>query len=418
MKRIIAACLALVMIFALASCAGGAGGGEAEGPLGVSEIIIGYVGPITGPFAGLGLPIHEGARWAIETINENGGIMGVPIRYEFRDDQGDPTRSATYVRELVDRIGIHMLIGSPNSPSVSAVLDFLTENRIVTFLNSASAGALVNHETYPYMFRTQVTNAIMAQGLIRDAQRVGFERVVLLGDNGTVGTDGIAALREYAALVGFEYLDVIQYAPGTVDMTPVAQAVARNNPDAILSFSLGEDAARVVSALDRVGLTGTLSFLGYMGTFVPNFVDLVGEGPAQFVTYQAVNAMSVPDGMYPPHLGHAQVFYDRVQDELGPFGLGERDYDWFGMGRVYDVVQIMRHIIETAGSLDPGALRDAVHGITDFPSVIYETGYNFSPTNHEGFNPDWLANCYLDRFIINEGYIRTEAVGVRTTRFD
>lgn len=436
-KRFLASCLALMLLLSLASCAeNGKPGASATPPtspsagtsadpaekadLGVDEIVIGYVGPITGPYAGLGLPVHEIAQYTVDELNAAGGIMGVPVKYVFRDDTGDPTKSATYVKELVEREGVTLLLGSPNSTSVSASLDYLTENKIVTLLCSASAANLIDSESYPYMFRTQVNNDIMAEALVKNAIKGEYKSIVLLGDNGTLGSDGIASMEKYAKEYGLEFASTVQFVPGTVDMTPVAQNIASANADCVAAFVTGADAAKIVSALDRVGMTGKYIYLGYMGTALANFTELAGEGPTANVLYQGLKCGSVVDGDENPNLGYAQDWYDTMYTKFGDYKIdgSGRTWGWIEAGRAYDCIMMMKYTIEETGSVDPDKIKGSLEGLTDFESVLYESGYTFTPTNHEAFNADELASCYMGKYIYDVGSLKGEPVTVRNALFD
>ncbi|MDR7855330.1 ABC transporter substrate-binding protein [Tissierella sp.] len=422
-KRILALGLSLIMVLSLVACTGSddsTPSGNSTSGLGVDEIVIGYVGPITGPYAGLGLPIHEIAKYTIDEINAEGGILGVPVRYVSRDDTGDPTKSATYVKELVEKEGIKLLLGPANSTCVAASLDYLTENKIVTLLASASAANLVDPVEYPYVFRTQVNNDTMAEGLVKNAIKGGYERVVLLGDNGTLGSDGIASMEKYAKEYGLDFASTVQFAPGTVDMTPVAQNIASANPDVVAAFATGADAAKIVAALDRVGMTGKYTYLGYMGTALANFGELAGEEPTQHVLYQGLKSGSVKEGDENPNLGYSQPWYDRMYTDFGDYKIdgSGRTWGWIEAGRAYDCLMLMKHAIEKTNSLDADKIKEALESVTNFESVLYESGYTFTATDHEGFSADELASCYMGRYLYDVGSLKGEPVTVRNPIFD
>ena len=441
-KRFLAFCLVLIMLLSLAACAEGGETGtpaatDSDAPsadtsadtseevseepdLGVDEIVIGYVGPITGPYAGLGLAIHEIAKYTVEEINKAGGIMGVPVKYVFRDDTGDPTKSATYIKELVELEGATLMLGPANSTCVAASLDYLTENKVVTLLCSASAANLIDPEAYPYMFRTQVNNDIMAEALIKSAIKGEYENVVLVGDNGTLGSDGIAAMEKYAEQYGLEFATTVEFAPNAVDMTPVAQNISNANADCVAAFATGADAAKIVAALDRVGMTGNYWYLGYMGTALANFTELAGEEPTQYVSYQGLKCGSVPEGDEEPDLGHAQAWYDMMYETFGDYKIdgSGRTWGWIEAGRAYDCLMLFKYTIEQSASVDPDVIKEALEKVNEFASVLYESGYTFTATDHEGFSSDELANCLMGQYLYDVGSLKGEPVTVRTTMFD
>jgi len=79
------------------------------------EFLIGSVGCMSGPAAMLGKNLRIGVEFAVEEINKTGGINGMNVRAIFRDDEADPTKSLTLVRELVEKEKIHAFIGPTNT---------------------------------------------------------------------------------------------------------------------------------------------------------------------------------------------------------------------------------------------------------------------------------------------------------------
>ena len=69
-------------------------------------IRIGAVVPLTGAFAGGGAQIQRGYVYAVDAINEAGGVMveefgtALPLELDLRDDASDPNQTTSIMDEL------------------------------------------------------------------------------------------------------------------------------------------------------------------------------------------------------------------------------------------------------------------------------------------------------------------------------
>jgi len=76
-------------------------------PQGPEEILIGASLPLTGPLAFLGSQYSKGYNWAVEYINENGGVYveefekKIPLKLILYDDESQATRSVSIVERLI-----------------------------------------------------------------------------------------------------------------------------------------------------------------------------------------------------------------------------------------------------------------------------------------------------------------------------
>jgi len=77
--------IAIVLVGVL--LAGGAGLWLTRPLQNAETITIGYIGPLTGPSAVLGMDAAEALRIAVEEVNADGGIHGTPLRLVIEDDQ-------------------------------------------------------------------------------------------------------------------------------------------------------------------------------------------------------------------------------------------------------------------------------------------------------------------------------------------
>lgn len=82
MKKVISVAMAAAMAVSLVAC--GQGGGNQDN---AGKILIGGIGPTTGPNAQYGTAVRNGAEIAVEEINALGG--DIQFAYKFEDDETD-----------------------------------------------------------------------------------------------------------------------------------------------------------------------------------------------------------------------------------------------------------------------------------------------------------------------------------------
>ena len=84
-------------------------------------IVICTLAPLTGLFSGVGWPMVRGAEMAAKLINEEGGIMGRPIKLISRDTEIRPASAIRVAREAHDTEGAYLFTGVCSS-SISLAL--------------------------------------------------------------------------------------------------------------------------------------------------------------------------------------------------------------------------------------------------------------------------------------------------------
>lgn len=134
-KRFAAVFMVVVMMFSMAACGSDSGSGE-EG--GAAEFVIGGIGPTTGAAATYGEAVKNGAELAVAEINAAGGINGVPVRFEWQDDEHDAEKAVNAYNTLKDK-GIQMLMGTVTSAPCTAVVAKTAEDNMFQLTPSGSA---------------------------------------------------------------------------------------------------------------------------------------------------------------------------------------------------------------------------------------------------------------------------------------
>src|SRR5206468_127629 len=111
---------------------GGGGGCTAAQTPGVTagSVTIGSHQPLTGPAAPGYSEIAPAAKAMFSYINDNGGINGRKIKYIYKDDTYDPTRTVNVVKELVLQDKVFAIFNGLGTPTHAAVTDYLNAQKV------------------------------------------------------------------------------------------------------------------------------------------------------------------------------------------------------------------------------------------------------------------------------------------------
>jgi branched-chain amino acid transport system substrate-binding protein len=102
-----------------------------------SEIVFGSFGAQTGILGAVTRPAAAGVRAWAASLNRRGGLSGHPIRIVLGNDGGDPARTQTVVRHMVEEERVVAFL-NPFSFTLSAVLPYL-ESKAVPVLGGTNA---------------------------------------------------------------------------------------------------------------------------------------------------------------------------------------------------------------------------------------------------------------------------------------
>ena len=312
---------------------------------------------VTGSMAGVGAMHTEGAKMAVEDYNAQGGIHGVPVRLAIRDDEGNPTKTLTYMQELYEQGNGLFAVGPGMSAAGLACLDYMTENKIINvFLTST--GPVIDEEAWPYAFRIFYGSDIMARGMVEFAIANSSTKVAVVYDNSTTGQDGIASTDFWFEELNVDTSNVV-YIPfnmDEVDMSPVAQQIKDSGADVGLFFAMGADGARIVQALERIDYgEGKIKVFGSSGMGMPNFVDLAGDAARLVYRLQPKKVTMDPATMdFDDEI--VSAFHARVNETYGEYGEG-RQADFNGLTASYVGTLTVLRAIEMTGSVDSDVLK-------------------------------------------------------------
>src|SRR5262249_31777283 len=133
------------------------GGTTAANTPGVTSdtVTIGSHQPLTGPAAPGYSEIAPAANAMFSYINDNGGINGRKIKYIYKDDTYDPTKTVNLVKELSLQDKVFAIFNGLGTPPPPAVTDYLNAQKVPALFVASGASQWDQPTTHPYTFGYQ-----------------------------------------------------------------------------------------------------------------------------------------------------------------------------------------------------------------------------------------------------------------------
>jgi len=342
-------CAGLVLAGALAV---GAGTG-----LGAEPLKIGMVAPLTGPGAESGRFQTQGARLAVEEVNQAGGALGRPMELVIEDDQTTNPGIVLAFSKLAGDNAIPAFLGSIRSTQVHAMApDILKLGKPVMI---GGTDPQLTHMGNPWLFRFR-PNDIYSARVIADfgVNTLGKKKWAIVHSTDAFGTNGMKNLVEALKGMGLAPALVQGYTNNSQDFTPVALAVKQSGADALGTYMTFEpDQGIFARQLRQLGVD--ITWVGSPTTVTTTALKLAG--PALYGSYAVVdfNKDSSPEAK--AFAAKYEAAYKSTPDVFGAWA--------------YDAVHVLAMAINDAKSLESEKIRQAILAVNGYRGV--EGTYKF-----------------------------------------
>ncbi|MEP2532401.1 ABC transporter substrate-binding protein [Shimia sp.] len=316
-------------------------------------------------FAG---PYKQGMELAIEQINADGGVLGRPLEFIFRDDQGEPGEAVKIAEELMTREGAVMLTGSILSNVGLAISSFAGEKGYVYLASEPLADGLVWAAGNKYTFRLRSSTHMQAGMLAEAAAASGAKSFATIAPNYSYGHDAVAAFKTALTALVPDATFVAEQWPGVfkIDAGAEVQALERAKPDAIYNVTFGTDLAKFVrEGGDRGLFDGRTVFSLLSGE--PEYLEPLGDEAPEGWTVTGYPWYDLNDGPGGAFVTDYQTRYDTAP-RLGSM-----------VG--YMTVQSIAAAIARAGSTETEAIRAAFEDLpvsTPVGDIVFRAADNQS----------------------------------------
>lgn len=311
----------------------------------------------------------QGAETARAEINEKGGVLGMQVEFISRNNQPiaseppTPEASVTAAKELIEMEDVLALLGpvySSNSVEVGPIAQ--QAQRLMLPGSSGSnvpaVGDYVFLITVPNPFQGKVMAGFAMNPNERGAQTAAT--IIEGGDPYTI--DLVAAFEAAFQANGGEIVYSGAYTVGDTNFTTLLTEIHEATPDVIFCPGFQPEVPSLINAARQIGITAT--FLG----------GSAWDDRERFLSILDDN--SVLDGSYyPTNFSVATQDVDVQEFVSGYTALFGSPPDGIAASG-YDAMRLLARAIETAGSLDRVAVRDAFAAVNGYKGATTISHYD------------------------------------------
>ena len=218
---------------------------------GDGQLKIGSLLPETGNLAFLGDPEYAGLEYAINEINEAGGVLGKEVLYSQGDSGDTSTDIASTSADRLISEDVDAIIGAASSGVTLTVIDKITAAGITMFSPANTSPALSDYADDNLYFRDAppdgLQGAIVANQIIED----GNASVYIMNLDDAYGNGIGAVVKAVLEAAGVEVLGIKAYDPAAASFDAEVGEVVAADPDAIVLISFDEGSRILRTAVEN-----------------------------------------------------------------------------------------------------------------------------------------------------------------------
>jgi branched-chain amino acid transport system substrate-binding protein len=333
------------------------------------SIRVGLVFPLTGREGRPGTYQVEGIKLAMEQINAKGGVnvkacgKRLPFKEIGYDDQSDQSRSVQLAERTMSSDNVVAVIGG-YSTVLGEAQSVVADRYQVPWITPGAAASAIFTQGRQWVFGTltpvdvlgyttmKFLSSLADQGKLEKALKIAI--VVENTDHGKDYVEGVTRwIKEHTGYFTVVFNESFQL--GATDFSGLLQRVKAASADIFLSDAHLQDYITMHRQYTQTGLYHRMVSYGARGPEEPARKAL---GPAADYIFAGT--------WWEKGLPYKQVsaFTQAYKQKYG------RDPDNFYAATAYDSVRVLAAAIETAGSLDRTAVRDALRKVRLTDSLL------------------------------------------------
>ncbi|HET8591814.1 MAG TPA: amino acid ABC transporter substrate-binding protein [Nakamurella sp.] len=354
---------------------GGAGDPSSGGgtPSGDPIVIGGSLG-LTGMYSGPSAGYKAAYEYAVEEINDSGGLLGRPVELKIYDDESNATTAQQLYQKLINDDKVDLLL-APYTTAVGGAVVPITERAGKVLFDAGFVSKQLHAKSklmvsswayqepeYPKPFFEFLKSLPDGERPTKLAVATEQNPFTLVARDGYEGEGGVL---NYAKELGIEVVSNEEYDGTATDLTGVVQHAKASGADVFVALGLPNGSSLMAKTVHQEGFKPKYYCqCGSQVTTLPNWPDLGDAAVGVFSTTTAWPTQS--------NAGLADL-YQHMKTALGTDVLPA-----YAAGG-YAIMQVIQQAVNGAQTLDQQKLREYI-GQNSFDTAVGKLTYNADGT--------------------------------------
>lgn len=381
-KRYLIAIAALVAVAVLALGLTGCGEEEGDGGGGEAEVFkIGFCADLSGGYSSYDTPIRDGAQFAVDEINEAGGVEGMQLELIVKDNKNDKALAIQTTQELLDE-GIQYLIAT-TADHVTAIARMAAEQEIPSDTADGTAPNLprdCGEWTFQYIMADNLQGAAMANYCYTE---LGYRSAYILKSPDVAYSNNLPLyFKEVFEKLGGKTIGVSDYKLEAGDFSAQVTKIksASPKPDMIYTPMFLPDTPVFLKQLKAAGVD-----IPVVSGEANDTADVLSAGP------EALDGMILPTFGFPEPGTPLADFYATYEEKTGSAP------ETVIVANGYDIIYVIKAALEQTGGEAGQALRDAIANISGV-KVATTDDFSMDPVTRQAKREITLLKMVGDEF--------------------
>jgi len=288
----------LAMVTLIGMVLGSTGYAQAQ----AKEVVIGFLYPMTGPSAQIGIDALNMIKVALDIINNDVNVNlplgkgaglpnlgGAKVRVVAVDHQGKPDIGLSEAERLITQEKAVALFGAYMS-AVTNTASQVAERIGIPFVNADSSSPALTERGFKWFFRTSPHDGHFSQVMfdfMQDFEKqrnLKFKSVAILNEDTTFGTDSAKVQEALAQKYGYAVAAKIAFRAGTTSLDAEVGRMKSANADVFLPSLYTSDAILLTRTMRNLDYNPKLLIAQNAGYTDPKFVAEMGKQAEAAIT--------------------------------------------------------------------------------------------------------------------------------------
>ena len=340
LRRSVALAFVLCLVGAACSTSDNGNDDGGDGSASGEPIVIGFPADLSTDWASFDSPMEEGAQFAVDQINEEGGVLGRPLELKTVDMRNDVAEGAKVTQQLLDDGAVY-LIGTVGD-GILAEGQVACAAGVPISTGLGTAPTLVGDMgecAYQLVMSDNIQAAVLAEYAIGE----GYETAYVLGSNEIPYTRDLPTF----------FSDAFEHGGGTVVATDEYKLGAGDYSAVVTKIQNFDPAPDVI--FTQMYIPDSVVFLRQLrqAQVTTPVLSTDGNGDAALLDagVKAIDGLTFSNSVCTAEGDpNVQAFYDDYNAANG------KDTSSYVAVIGYDEVNMVADAIETAGSTEPDAI--------------------------------------------------------------